>query len=94
MASGYLRVAGQQGDIYKLVLTNYEVKRMFERMVQDWFGSDISDYNDFIKALLLGDLKAMNGYMNRVAVLCSVLLMAATDHRRKPIQSVFTMDLC
>ena len=26
------------------------------------------DYNGFIKALLLGDIKAMNVYMNRVAL--------------------------
>lgn len=35
-------------------------------MIRQWFGSVKSDYNDFIKALLLGDVKAMNVYMNRV----------------------------
>ena len=38
---------------------------MFANMVQDWFVWN-DDYNDFIKALLLGDVKAMNLYMNRV----------------------------
>ncbi len=51
---------------FNLALTNREVQIMFENMVHDWFsGSD--NYNDFIKALLSGDLKAMNSYMNRVA---------------------------
>ena len=36
-------------------------------MIHRWFGRVNSDYNDFIKALLLDDLKAMNVYMNRVS---------------------------
>jgi hypothetical protein len=39
---------------------------MFENMIRDWFSGN-DDYNDFIKATLMGDLKAMNLYMNRVA---------------------------
>ena len=73
LASGYLKVVDitfveRTGrTYYKLMLTNKEVQIMFENMVQDWFsGSD--DYNDFIKALLLGDVKAMNTYMNRVTL--------------------------
>lgn len=34
-------------------------------IVRNWFVSVDSDYNDFIKALLLGDVKAMNHYSNR-----------------------------
>ena len=37
-------------------------------MVRGWFRRSESDYNDFIKALLLGDTKAMNAYMNRIAL--------------------------
>ena len=71
LASGYLRVAStifveRTGRmIYKLALTNKEVSIMFEDMVRDWF-SENDYYNDFIKALLLGDVAAMNTYMNRV----------------------------
>lgn len=39
---------------------------MFENMIRDWFSGN-DDYNDFIKAMLMDDLKAMNFYMNRVA---------------------------
>lgn len=54
---------------YAVTLTNREVKLMFEDMIQDWFMSDEEDgYNDFIKALLQGDTKSMNMYMNRVAM--------------------------
>ena len=71
LASGYLRVVDTTfvertgRTYYKLVLTNKEVHIMFEDMVRDWFS--VNDYyNDFIKALLLGDVTAMNTYMNRV----------------------------
>ncbi|MDE6202466.1 MAG: PD-(D/E)XK nuclease domain-containing protein, partial [Lachnospiraceae bacterium] len=53
---------------YELELTNYEVKGMFYSMIRGWFGRVYSDYNDFIKALLRDDIKAMNAYMNRVSL--------------------------
>ncbi len=40
---------------------------MFRTMVKKWFVSAVSVYNDFVKALLLGDVDAMNDYMNHVA---------------------------
>ncbi len=66
LASGYLKVTDIEGDIYTLELTNYEVWKMFKNMVSDWFCENASDYNDFIKALLLGDVEAMNDYMNEL----------------------------
>ena len=77
LASGYLRVKGYEirgqeygewKQIYELQITNFEVKLMFRYMVQSWFAPSVSSYNDFIKALLIDDLKAMNLYMNRVAL--------------------------
>ena len=41
---------------------------MFGTMIRDWFSAAEADYNDFIQALLLGDVKAMNAYMNRVSL--------------------------
>lgn len=41
---------------------------MFEQMVEDWFAESVPEYNDFIKALLEGDIKGMNVYMNKVAL--------------------------
>ena len=76
LASGYLKVLrydreelleGGEEAKYELTLTNYEVECMFKSMVRGWFTGVKADYNDFIKALLLGDRKAMNAYMNRVA---------------------------
>lgn len=77
LASGYLKVLsfesymdipeGRQPN-YQLALTNREVKLMFQNMVRDWFSDAESDYNDFVRALLLGNVKAMNAYMNRVAL--------------------------
>ncbi len=73
LASGYLRVKQWHMDkrdrlIYELVLTNREVSLMFEQMVEDWFAEFTPAYNNFIKALLLDDKKAMNLYMNQVAL--------------------------
>lgn len=73
LASGYLKVAdtvfteriGRRQ--YRLALTNKEVRIMFEDLVRDWFSWN-DNYNDFIKALLLGDMKAMNTYMNRMTL--------------------------
>ena len=53
---------------YELKITNMEVKMMFKSMIRGWFEGCLSEYNDFIKALLLGDLDAMNEYMNEVAL--------------------------
>lgn len=39
---------------------------MFYGMVRGWFARVGGDYNDFVKALLRGDLKEMNAYMKRV----------------------------
>ena len=76
LASGYLKVleyqlvdedTGDTPSMYKLTLTNREVRCMFYNMVRGWFARVGGDYNDFVKALLAGDLEAMNGYMERVA---------------------------
>lgn len=77
LASGYLKVIhvkeheeawfGTSALHCELAITNLEVKLMFGGMIHGWFAGHMSDYNDFIKALLLNDVKAMNIYMNRVS---------------------------
>lgn len=77
LASGYLKAArigecfesefGVMEQEYELEITNLEVKKMFCGMISGWFQEKRSDYNDFIQALLLGDVDAMEEYMNRVA---------------------------
>ncbi len=74
LASGYLKVEHHWMDLdmetegYELKLTNREVRMMFKNMIKGWFKECLPEYNDFIKALLLGDVEAMNEYMNRVAL--------------------------
>ncbi len=74
LASGYLRVDSVVFDMergrpeYDLALTNREVQSMFEGMVDEWFKEYTPAYNGFVKALLKGDLREMNLYMNRVAL--------------------------
>lgn len=75
LAGGYLKVKsfraymsdfGEWKQEYELELTNYEVKVMFRSMVRRWFACADSCYNEFIRALLAGNLKEMNAYMNRI----------------------------
>jgi len=70
LASGYLKIieADITEGLYKLKLTDYEVERMFSRMVADWFGEEGNGYNEFIKALLDDDIDSMNEYMNRITL--------------------------
>ncbi len=76
LATGYLkvvkleRVGEFKKKVYTLKLTNMEVASMFEDMVKGWFGGEgEAAYNDFIKALLLNDVDAMNDFMNEIALL-------------------------
>ena len=73
LASGYLKCdriiqeRPEETAVYRLVLTNFEVKKMFEKMVRDWFKKDES-FNEFVKGMFKGDLRSMNHYMNKVAL--------------------------
>ena len=76
IASGYLKVLDyEKGDeveygeepLYELALTNYEVEQMFRKIIRTWFTTVKTPYNHFVKAMFLGDLDAMNEYMNQVA---------------------------
>lgn len=77
VASGYLKILDYEKyeedetiwePKYELTLTNHEVEIMFKNMIRGWFAGDAPNYNAFIRALLLGDRKAMNRYMNKVAL--------------------------
>lgn len=74
LAGGYLKaVRTEQAEsaermYYYLKLTNKEVRSMFSNMIHEWFADYDSGYNDFIRAMMQKDLKAMNVYMNRVAM--------------------------
>ncbi len=90
LACGYLKILNVEGfeeigfeewkhPRYELALTNFEVRCMFEVMIKDWFGTVASDYSYFIKALLNGELKAMNEYMNRIT--CEVFSFFDTGRK-------------
>ena len=77
LASGYLKVLDydrmenlEPGEevCYELAVTNREVQIMFEGMVKSWFKKTKGDYNDFIKAMLMKDVDAMNEYMNQMSL--------------------------
>ena len=76
LASGYLKIikatAEYSGDgdslpEYTLALTNTEVRVMFEKLISGWFENDSLRYNDFIKALMLDDVRYMNRFMNSIS---------------------------
>ena len=73
LATGYLKVEDimqeepEDTAVYRLTLTNFEVKKMFEKMVTGWFAKDKS-FNEFVKAMFQRDLRGMNTYMNKVAL--------------------------
>ena len=73
LATGYLKCMEiirekiEDTPIYRLMLTNFEVKKMFEKMVTGWFEKDES-FNEFVKAMFKCDLRGMNVYMNKVAL--------------------------
>ena len=89
LASGYLKVhryqtwmteSGEWKQEYELMLTNLEVRLMFRSMIHDWFAQTDDDYNDFVKALLSGDVKAMNMYMNKI----TLTMFSYFDTGKKP----------
>lgn len=74
VASGYLKVdkIKYRGILhvpwYHLKITNLETLGMFSEMFTGWFQNTRSNYNAFIKAMLCGNIKEMNAYMNEVAL--------------------------
>ena len=76
LASGYLKVVSAEPLVgnrrkarrYTLALTNLEIQVMFEDMILRWFSPAKSETNEFIKALISGDIESMNEYMNDVAL--------------------------
>ena len=73
-ALGYLKIekVEYRGILFEpwyiLCITNLETISMFSAMFKGWFSSSDANYNGFIKALLGGNLKEMNLYMNDVAL--------------------------
>lgn len=74
LASGYLKVMHYEFNIvrrkaeFELRLTNIEVQTMFERMIENWFSGCRRINNAFLRAMMSGDVKAMNLHMNRMTV--------------------------
>ena len=76
LASGYLKVISAEPLLgnrrkarrYNLALTNLEIQFMFENMILRWFSPAKMETNEFVKALINGDVDSMNNYMNDVAL--------------------------
>lgn len=75
LASGYLKYLSREAgddefapDIYTLAVTNGETQRMFGAMVRRWFSPAGSSNDAFVKAMISGDVDAMNYYLNDIAL--------------------------
>ena len=76
LASGYLKVISSEElnltreseNEYELGLTNREILFMFRKMILRWFSPAKMETNEFIRALINGDIESMNDYMNDVAL--------------------------
>lgn len=74
VASGYLKVEEIEykgmtlEPWYHLAITNLETISMFSNMFKGWFATASANYDEFIKAMLGGNVKAMNLYMNDIAL--------------------------
>ena len=78
LATGYLRIVSVDDSqfhrfdsdlqkFYTLCLTNLEVKKMFRDMISGWF-DESEVFPDFVRAMLRGNVREMNRYMNEVAL--------------------------
>ena len=89
LASGYLKVVHttsfrEPGDyfpdqIYTLELTNYEVFRMFNKLIRLWF-AQTGGLSRFTKAMLRGDARDMTRYLNDIMLAC----MSSFDGGKQP----------
>ena len=76
LASGYLKVISSEelnliresDNEYGLAITNREILFMFRKMILRWFTPAKRETNEFIKALINGDVESMNAYMNKVTL--------------------------
>ncbi len=75
LATGYLKIVHamtekeaadlDSGRLYTMTLTNFEVRRMFFRMVQDWF-AQTGGLSRFAKAMLQGDEESMEDWLHEI----------------------------
>lgn len=75
VAAGYMKVLSVHPGtdeydlpVYVLTLTNDEVRRMFVKMVRQWFEPAGTSNDQFVSAMIRGDVRQMNGYMNCIAL--------------------------
>lgn len=86
MASGYLKPVSRRFSpdigryVYRLKITNHETMLMFKTMISGWFSENFTSYGNFKKALIQGDLKYMNRFMNDV----SKIMFSTFDSGNQP----------
>ena len=83
VGTGYLKVLGPVPKYVsqprELAVTNHEVMLFLDEMVEGWFAPATSSYGRFTRALLAGDLDAMNAYLADVVRACVSSFDAGTQ---------------
>ncbi|MBP3804446.1 MAG: AAA family ATPase, partial [Oribacterium sp.] len=69
-SAGYLKPVTIEGEgnmaVYRLKLTNHEVKDSFSLLVERWFENEGENYSYFVKALLEGNIDDMMDTMSEI----------------------------
>ena len=75
LATGYLKIVHAMTEkeavdleserLYTMALTNLEVRRMFSRMIREWF-SRTGGLSGFANAMLRGDVNGMEDYLHEI----------------------------
>uniref|UniRef100_UPI000FF56710 PD-(D/E)XK nuclease domain-containing protein n=1 Tax=Clostridium sp. AM27-31LB TaxID=2293026 RepID=UPI000FF56710 len=68
VSSEELNLIRESDNEYELALTNREILFMFRKMILRWFSPAKRETNEFIRALISGDIESMNAYMNKVTL--------------------------
>ena len=97
LASGYLKVISSEelnliresDNEYELAITNREILFMFRKMILRWFTPAKRETNEFIKALINGDVESMNAYMNKVTLKTIAILTVETVRLTKNRRDFF-----
>ena len=101
LASGYLKVVSSEelnliresDNEYELALTNREILFMFRKMILRWFSPVKHETNEFIRALISGDIESMNEYMNDVALNTFSLFDSGKHNSERKAPENFSMVL-
>ena len=87
LAAGYVTAPGAVPEFptrtrRALELTNLEVQEAFDRLVEGWFGDSDEEYDDFCRAIVLGDVRTATRCLAEITLFC----MSSFDGAGRPAE--------